>query len=222
MSDYEELFDAFPVEDTATPGAAGVVYYSLDPANWTIRCIVSSRLLLDRISTEIVPGVLGWCVDGTYKLSHEGHVAVPIGVFDMHRKFYFCAYAILPGPGENEDDFSWIAEKLEAYISQPGLGTRRTRRSVHLVSDSSAGLVSGITSGMHERVVESQGCGFHFKKDIHDQITKKLLDRDRHTAIIDNICFLRDIPYPLLTSTTSPSTHGSDDGSRENRRLFST
>jgi len=158
MSDYEELFDAFPVGDTATPGAADVVYYSLDPANGTIRCIVLSRLLLNRISTEIVPGVLGWCVDGTYKLSHEGHVAVPIGVFDVHRKFYFCAFTILPSPGENEDDFSWIAEKLEAYISQPGLGTRRTRRSVHLVSDSSVGLVSGITSGMQERVVGSQGC----------------------------------------------------------------
>ena len=154
--------------------------------------------MLDRLSTEIVPGVLGWCVDGTYKLNREGHVTVPIGVFDMHRKFYFCAFAIVPGPGENEDDFSWIAEKLEAYISQPGLETRRTRRSVHLVSDSSVGLVSGFRSGMHERVVESQRCGFHFKKDIDEQIAKKLLDRDRHAAIIDDICFLRDISHPLV------------------------
>ena len=120
MSEYEELFDAFPVEETTAPGTAGVVDYSLDPENGTIRCIVSSRLLLDRLSTEIVPGVLGWCVDGTYKLNREAHVTVPIGVFDMHRKFYFCAFAIVPGPGENEDDFSWIAEKLEAYISKPG------------------------------------------------------------------------------------------------------
>ena len=223
ISEYEELFDAFPVEDTATPGAAGVVNYFLDRANGTIRYIVSSRLLLDRLSTEIVPGVLSWCVDGTYKLNREGHVTVPIGVFDMHRKFYFCAFAIVPGPGENEDDFSWIAEKLEEYISQPGLETRCTRRSVHLVSDSSAGLVSGITSGMHERVVESQRCGFHFKKNIDEQIAKKKCSIEISIQRSSTIYVSSEISLtPLLTSTTSPSTHGSDDGSRENRRLFST
>ena len=197
MGEYEELFDAFPVENAATPGTAGVVDYFLDHENGTIRCIVSSKVLLDRLSTEIVPGVLGWCVDGTYKLNREGHVTIPIGVFDMHRKFYFCAFAIVPGPGENTDDFEWLTEKLEEYISRPGLETRRFRRSVHLVSDSSAGLVSGITRGMHERDVFSQLCGFHFTKDIIDQIANKLCDRDRHTDIIDELRFLRDIPYPL-------------------------
>ena len=89
-----------------------------------MRVIISSGRLLKRLSTEIVPGILGWCVDGTYKLDRERHVTVPIGVFDMHRKFYLCAFAIEPGPGENEDDFEWIATQLEKYLEPPGRETR--------------------------------------------------------------------------------------------------
>ena len=167
VKEYEDLFNAFAVEDTASDDTAGVVYWEINtPQNQPaqVRVIVSSNRLLKRLSTEIVPGILGWCVDGTYKLNRERHVTVPIGVFDMHRKFYLCAFAIVPGPGENVDDFEWIATQLEKYLEPPGRETRHSRSIIQLISDSSAGLVSGLTKGFTNRQLESNRCWFHTKE----------------------------------------------------------
>jgi len=201
VQEYEELLDEYAVEDNANENAAGIVHWEIiTPADQPVkvRVIISSRKLLERLSTEIAPGVLGWCVDGTYKLNREGHVTVPVGVFDLHRKFYLCAFAILPGPGENEEDFEWLGTYLEKYLTAPGRETRNTRATLHLVSDSSAGLVSGLTKAMEGRRVESQRCWFHTKRDLEEQILKKLIDKDRHGEIVREITSIQSIPYPLV------------------------
>ena len=201
VKEYEDLFNAWPVEDTASDDTAGVVYWEINtPQNQPaqVRVIVSSKRLLKRLSTEIVPGILGWCVDGTYKLNRERHVTVPIGVFDMHRKFYLCAFAIVPGPGENEDDFEWIATQLEKYLEPPGRETRHSRSIIQLISDSSAGLVSGLTKGFTNRQLESNRCWFHTKGDWKEQIPKKVHDQDNDATILEELRALHEIPYPLV------------------------
>ena len=61
---------------------------------------------------------------------------------------------------------------LEKYLTAPGRETRNTRATLHLVSDSSAGLVSGLTKAMEGRRVESQRCWFRTKQDFEEQILK--------------------------------------------------
>ena len=147
VQEYEELLDEYAVEDNENENAAGIVHWEIiTPADQPVkvRVIISSRKLLECLSTEIAPGVLGWCVDGTYKLNREGHVTVPVGVFDLHRKFYLCAFAILPGPGENEEDFEWLSTYLEKYLTAPGRETRNTRATLRLR------LISRSRLGSHE------------------------------------------------------------------------
>lgn len=84
-------------------------------------------------------------------------------------KFYLCAFAIVPGPVENEDDFEWIGTHLEKYMDPPGRETRRSRPIMQLISDSTTGLISGLTKGFKPRDVEPLRCWFHTKKDWEDQ-----------------------------------------------------
>ena len=201
VQEYEDLLDTYSIEDNAHADAAGIVHWELEAREnepVKLRVIISSQRLIERLSTEIIPGILGWCVDGTYKLNREGHVTVPIGVFDLHRKFYLCAFAIVPGPGENESDFQWIAQNLQQYLPLPGRETRHSRPILHLVSDSSAGLISGISQGLDRRDVQSQRCWFHVKKDLDDQIARKVQDRRNVDKLIADLCAIHDIAYPMV------------------------
>lgn len=73
VQQYERLLDQYAVEDKANENATGVVHWEIttphDQPGAKVRGIISSKKLLDRLSTEIAPGILGWCVDGTYKLN---------------------------------------------------------------------------------------------------------------------------------------------------------
>ena len=58
---------------------------------------------------------------------------------------------------------------------------------IQLNSDSTAGLVSRLTSGFTNRQLESNRCWFHTKGDWKQQIPKKVHERDNDAIILEEL-----------------------------------